>query len=88
LMIKTKFWKQLTSPDVQNKADGFSNSFGWESYKGKEGIADTDLHPSGWIRIADKRVFAVSEGEFIEKESEIIVLSVDGNRIVVRELKK
>ena len=88
LMIKTKFWKQLTSPDVQDKADGFSNSFGWELYKGKEGIADTDLHPSGWIRIADKRVFAVSEGEFIEKGSEIIVLSVDGNRIVVRELKK
>ena len=87
-MIKTKFWKQLTSPDVQDKADGFSNSFGWESYKGKEGIADTDLHPSGWIRITDKRVFAVSEGEFIEKGSEIIVLSVDGNRIVVRELKK
>ena len=35
LMIKTKFWKQLTSPDVQDKADGFSNSFGWESYKGR-----------------------------------------------------
>ena len=37
---------------------------------------------------ADKRVFAVSEGDFIEKGVEIIVLSVDGNRIVVRELKK
>ena len=88
LMIKTKFWKQLTSPDVQKKTDGFSNSFGWESYKGMEGVADTDLHPSGWIRVADKRVFVVSEGDFIEKGAEIIVLSVDGNRVVVRELKK
>ena len=88
LMIKTKFWKQLTSPDVQDKAYGFSNSFGWESYKGKKGIADTDLHPSGWIQISDKRVFAVSEGDFIEKGVDIVVLSVDGNRIVVRELKK
>ena len=88
LMIKTKFWKQLTSPDVQNKTDGFSNSFGWESLKDKEGTADTNLHPSGWIRIEDQRIFVVSEGDFIEKGSKITVLSVDGNRVVVRELKK
>ena len=87
-MIKTKFWKQLTSPDVQNKTDGFSNSFGWESLKDKEGTADTSLHPSGWIRIEDQRIFVVSEGDFIEKGSKITVLSVDGNRVVVRELKK
>ena len=88
LMIKTKIWKQLTSPDVQNKTDGFSNSFGWESLKDKEGTADTNLHPSGWIRIEDQRIFVVSEGDFIEKGSKITVLSVDGNRVVVRELKK
>ena len=88
LMIKTKFWKQLTSPDVQNKTAGFSNSFGWESLKDKEGTADTNLHPSGWIRIEDQRIFVVSEGDFIEKGSKITVLSVDGNRVVVRELKK
>ena len=87
-MIKTKFWKQLTSPEVQKKIDGFSNSFGWESFKGKDGIADTDLHPSGWIRVENERVFVVSEGDFIEKGAKINVLSVDGNRIVVRELKK
>ena len=75
LMIKTKFWEQLTSPDAQKKADGFSNSFGWESFKGKEGIADTNLHPSGWIQIEDERIFVVSEGDFIEKGEKITVLS-------------
>ena len=88
LMIKTKFWKQLTSPGLQEKADGFSNSFGWESFKGKEGIADTNLHPSGWIQLEDERIFVVSEGDFIEKGEKITVLSVDGNRVVVRKLKK
>ena len=88
LMIKTKFWKQLTSPGLQKKADGFSNSFGWESFKGKEGIADTNLHPSGWIQLEDERIFVVSEGGFIEKGEKITVLSVDGNRVVVRKLKK
>ena len=88
LMIKTKFWKQLTSPDAQKKADGFSNSFGWESFIGKEGIADTNLHPSGWIQLEDERIFVVSEGDFIEKGEKITVLSVDGNRVVVRNLNK
>ena len=88
LMIKTKFWKQSTSPGLQEKADGFSNSFGWESFKGKEGIADTNLHPSGWIQLEDERIFVVSEGDFIEKGEKITVLSVDGNRVVVRKLKK
>ena len=86
IMIKTKFWKQLTSPGFQDKADGFSNSFGWESFKGKEGIADTNLHPSGWIQLKNERIFVVSEGDFIEKGEKITVLSVDGNRVVVRKL--
>ena len=88
LMTKTKFWEQLTAPDVQKKTDGYSNSFGWESLENKEGVADTDLHPSGWVRIEDSRIFVVSEGEFINKGSNVTVLTVDGNRVVVRELIK
>ena len=88
IMIKTKFWEQLTAPDMQNKQDGYSNSFGWESLQNEQGIAETDLHPSGWARIGNNRIFVVSEGEFLDKGCEIIVLSVDGNRVVVRKLIK
>ena len=88
LMIKTKFWEQLTAPDTQKKEDGYSNTFGWESLQGETGIADTDLHPSGWVRVKDQRIFVVSEGEFIEEGKEIKILSVDGNRVLVRELTK
>ncbi len=88
LMIKTKFWEQLTAPDTQKKEDGYSNTLGWESLQGETGIADTDLHPSGWVRVKDQRIFVVSEGEFIEEGKEIQILSVDGNRVLVRELTK
>ena len=88
LMIKTKFWEQLTAPDTQKKEDGYSNTFGWESLQGETGTADTDLHPSGWVRVKDQRIFVVSEGEFIEEGKEIKILSVDGNRVLVRELTK
>ena len=87
-MIKTKFWTQLTSPDVQKKEDGYTTTFGWEKLVNESGVADTDLHPSGWVKVADERLFVVSEGEFVEKGKSVQILKVDGNRIVVRELTK
>ncbi len=84
-MTKTKFWKDLTSPGGQNKKDGYVASLGWEKLVGEPGLTETDLHPSGWIVVNNERVFAVSEGNFIDKNVKIIVLSVDGNRVVVRK---
>ena len=88
IMIKSKFWEQLTAPSSQEKNKGYSNSQGWETLKGHPGTTDTDLHPSGWIMINDKRIFVVSEGGYIEKGKKIEVLSVEGNRVTVRELIK
>ena len=84
-MTKTKFWKDLTSPGGQNKEDGYAASFGWEKLVGETALTETDLHPSGWIVVNNERIFAVSEGNFIDKNVKVIVLSVDGNRVVVRK---
>ena len=84
-MTKTKFWKDLTSPGGQNKEDGYVASFGWEKLVGEIALTETDLHPSGWIVVNNERIFAVSEGNFIDKNVKVIVLSVDGNRVVVRK---
>ena len=86
LMIRSKFWEQLTAPTSQKKDQGFSNTQGWEDLQGQLAITDTDLHPSGWINIDDQRIFVLSEGGFIEKGKKVTILSVDGNRVLVREL--
>jgi len=86
MMIKTQFWQQLTSPGIQKKEDGYTTTSGWESLTGRTGTAESDLHPSGWVKIEDQRVFVVSEGEFLNKGTAIKILSVDGNRVVVRKL--
>jgi len=86
LMIRSKFWEQLTAPSSQKRDQGFSNTQGWEDLQGKEGTSDTDLHPSGWVIIDGQRIFVVSEGGFIEKGKKVTILSVDGNRVLVREL--
>jgi len=88
MMIKTEFWRQLTSPGIQKKEDGYTNTFGWENLVGKPGVAESDLHPSGWVKIDNQRVFVISEGEFLEKGTPVNILSVDGNRIVVRKIDK
>ena len=84
-MTKTKFWRDLTSPDIQKKEDGYVASFGWEKLVGEEALTETDLHPSGLISVGKERVFALSEGNFIDKNEKVVILSVDGNRVVVRK---
>ena len=86
LMIRSKFWEQLTAPSSQKKDQGFSNTQGWEVLQGQTGTSDTDLHPSGWVIVEGQRIFVVSEGGFIEKGKKVTILSVDGNRVLVREL--
>ena len=86
VLLKTNFWKQLTSPENQIKERVDKNLLDWESFIGEVGSSETDLHPSGWVKIKGKRVFVVSEGDFIEKGEDVKVLSADRNRILVRKL--
>ncbi len=88
LMTKTKFWKKLATPDVQDHERGYDTSLGLENMVGQEGVADSDLHPSGWVTIGNKRIFVVSEGTFIEDGEKVKIIIVDGNRVVVRKINK
>ena len=57
----------------------------WADLIGKSGEAITDLRPSGSARFNGKRFDVVSRGEYISKGSTVAVLSVEGNRIVVKQ---
>ena len=52
---------------------------------GKTGEVLTELRPSGTVRIDGRPVDVISEGAFIQKGAQVVVLSVNGSRIVVRE---
>ena len=49
------------------------------------GSAYTNLRPSGKATIGDQRVDVVTEGTMIDKDTPIRVVTVEGNRVVVRE---
>ncbi len=50
---------------------------------GKEGITETVLRPVGKAFIIDKSYNVTTIGDFIPKDSKIIVIQIEGNRIVV-----
>ncbi len=56
-----------------------------EQHIGKEGIAVTDLRPSGMAMIANERIDVVTEGNYLAKDSPLIVVTVTGNQIIVKE---
>lgn len=71
------------------KTNGFSSQseelIGFMGFAGK---AVTDLRPAGMAVINNRRVDVVSRGEYLDKGTEIIVLEVEGNRVVVKQVEK
>jgi membrane-bound serine protease (ClpP class) len=57
------------------------------AWLGKRGTAASALRPAGIADIEGERVDVVSDGEFIEAGDSVTVVRVDGNRIVVRQLR-
>ncbi|MGD8701144.1 MAG: NfeD family protein [Desulfosarcina sp.] len=53
------------------------------AYLGRTGTAITDLRPSGVAMIGQERLDVVTQGEYIEKQTAIVVIAVRGNQIVV-----
>ncbi|MBE5770753.1 MAG: hypothetical protein E7336_05205 [Clostridiales bacterium] len=58
-----------------------------EAFLGKEGEALTVLNPAGIAEFDGVRLNVVSEASYLEKGARVKVLAVEGNRIVVREIK-
>ncbi len=89
LFPKTGIWKKLRLERAETKKDGFHASIKDSSALiGKEGISLSPLRPTGIATIDGKRIDVVTEGIFLPKDSNIKVINVEGNRVVVREKER
>ncbi|MBD3344338.1 MAG: serine protease [Chitinivibrionales bacterium] len=70
---------------LTNKEGAQTQTSSLQKYLHTEGITQSDLHPSGVALINNRRVDVITRGEYIEKNSPIIVVEVAGNRIVVEQ---
>lgn len=73
--------------DIQHKEEeGYVSAKPKDEYLGKEGIAVTELRPSGIIEIDGRRLDALSSGNFIQKNTRVKVIKVEGSKIIVRRI--
>ncbi len=76
----------VTLNTTLSKAKGVvSQAPGIEGYIGKSGRSKTDLRPAGFAVIEGKRVDVVTRGEYIPRETPVVVHGVTGNQIIVRK---
>lgn len=70
---------------MKKSDEGYSTSIGLEELVGESGRAVSDLRPSGWATVGEQKLFVVTEGEFVANGDRVRILTVDGNRVVVRK---
>ncbi|MBM7577636.1 NfeD family protein [Jeotgalibacillus terrae] len=78
--------KKIILSDSTNTESGYVSNVNRHELIGKTGTARTALRPSGTIIIDDERIDAVSEGGYVNKDQQVIVVKAEGSRIVVREI--
>lgn len=87
ILPKTTFWQKTRLSMTQNKKMGYQvASPELEDLKGKTGKALTMLRPSGTVIIDAKHYDVMADNEFIEKDTEVKVKDVQGNKIIVTKI--
>lgn len=88
LLIKyipsTGTWRKFVLSTEQKKEFGYT--VGTKDLKrltGKEGIAITPLRTSGIVEVNGKKLNALTRGEYVDSNTKIKIISVEGNKIVV-----
>lgn len=80
-------WSKLMLKDRLTEEEGYSTlNEEYVKLVGKRGETITDLRPVGNVRIEGKEYSCISEGQWIEKGTEVIVQEVDGTKILVKKL--
>lgn len=93
LWILVKFFgmkfmiKKIVLISEQKNEEGYRSSESREELLGKTGITVTPLRPAGIVQFDDRREDVVSEGELIPANVKVVVIRVEGSRVVVRRAK-
>jgi membrane-bound serine protease (ClpP class) len=72
---------------ARNAPEGATQEEQHRALVGRTGITTTRLRPSGTIEIDDRRIHVVADGVSIEAGEQVEVVSVAGNRVVVRRVE-
>lgn len=80
----SRLWRKLVLHDSTTAERGYVSAETRADLVGCTGRTETELRPSGRALLAGQPVDVVSEGAFIGKGTPVVVVSVNGSRVVVR----
>ena len=84
LLSKGKFRSPIILEEEQKKTQGYLSSSDLNYLLGKKGIAETDLRPSGIVRIDGINFDVISDGSYILKGTKVELIKVEGSKLVVQ----
>ncbi|HLQ74056.1 MAG TPA: NfeD family protein [Bacillota bacterium] len=77
-------WGRIALQDRLTAEEGYSTmNTSYQELIDKEGITMNVLRPVGTVKINDQEYSAISNGQWIEKDTVVKVIEVDGTRILV-----
>lgn len=84
---RSRLWKRIVLSHSETQQAGYRAPADLSHLVGKQGMAITPLRPSGTCVIDGRRCDVVSEGGFVAANTRVEVVSVEGTRVVVREVE-
>lgn len=86
LLSKAKLKSPIILKDEQNKEKGFISSNDLQYLLGKQGVAVTDLRPSGTADFDGIEFDVISEGKYISKDTKLVIYKVQGSKLIVKQV--
>lgn len=74
--------------DATDTESGYVSNVNRTELLEQKAVTATALRPSGTIELDGERIDVVSEGSYIDKGKDVIIVKVEGSRVVVREYIK
>lgn len=85
---KESKWNPFVLWDKQQNSKGYIGSQDLTMLLGKTGIAFTVLRPAGTVVIDGKRFDVSSLGDYIDKDTAVKIIKVEGSKIFVEKVKE
>lgn len=87
-LSKGKMKSPIILQDEQSKEKGYISSNDLNYLLGKNGIATSDLRPSGTGNFDGIELDVISEGKYLAKGTNLVICKVQGSKLVVKMNEK
>jgi len=87
LLSSGRLKSPLILEEKQDTGSGYISSGDLRYLLGKEGVAQTDLRPSGVGDFDGISLDVISEGKYISKGTKLVIVKVQGSKLMVKEVR-